>query len=382
MCPRHKCATCHLSLLRDKHLKCLRCINSFHTCKGRCIPHKSVYQFKCGRYMLCNTDMETLNPTTDRSEEDEIEEGSEEEEEVPELPLPLMEAFNPFALPVEDSATTAGEGTAVAMTDETTPIATSTAPAAAASSSPAADAASSSAAASSSSAPSPSPAASVARSSVSQFFPSALWTPPHVIEDFKVSRGMIAAADAFVPKPRRIPKGIPPYFKRIAANQYGEFVSKPTFKVESEPCVCLEQKDQCEENCINRAMYVECTRKCPLGESCHNQRLSRRQYAKTAVILTAKRGWGLIAKEDIPAGALIIEYIGEMIDDEECTRRLNETLKTGKKDCKKTHCDHANVGARVALAGCVLTPSLLADDCWCCALCCLVLSVVQTISSS
>jgi SET domain-containing protein len=46
---------------------------------------------------------------------------------------------------------------------------------------------------------------------------------------------------------------------------------------------------------------------------------------------TESRGWGLIAKEDLAENALVIEYCGEMIDDEECTRRLNETEITGKK---------------------------------------------------
>lgn len=44
------------------------------------------------------------------------------------------------------------------------------------------------------------------------------------------------------------------------------------------------------------------------------------------------RGFGLVAKEDIPAGGLIIEYCGEMITDAECTRRLNETELTGNKE--------------------------------------------------
>lgn len=52
----------------------------------------------------------------------------------------------------------------------------------------------------------------------------------------------------------------------------------------------------------------------------------------STALQTESRGWGLIAKEDISEGSLIIEYCGEMINDEECTRRLNETEVTGKKD--------------------------------------------------
>jgi SET domain-containing protein len=118
----------------------------------------------------------------------------------------------------------------------------------------------------------------------------------------------------------------------VCIDQYGEFVSKPTWKSDVEPCTCAESKDKCEENCLNRAVYTECTRKCPNGTECRNQRISRREYAKTQVVLTESRGWGLIAKEDLPEGQLVIEYCGEMINDAECTRRLNETEITGKKD--------------------------------------------------
>ena len=51
-----------------------------------------------------------------------------------------------------------------------------------------------------------------------------------------------------------------------------------------------------------------------------------------AVFQTDGRGFGLVAKEDIAEGSLVIEYCGEMITDEECTRRLNETQITGNKE--------------------------------------------------
>jgi len=55
--------------------------------------------------------------------------------------------------------------------------------------------------------------------------------------------------------------------------------------------MCAEQKHSCEDDsvCINRAIYVECTRKCPNGDKCKNQRIARREYAKTAVVLVSGR---------------------------------------------------------------------------------------------
>lgn len=55
-------------------------------------------------------------------------------------------------------------------------------------------------------------------------------------------------------------------------------------------------------------MYVECTNKCKNGESCQNQRINKRQYAKTKVVQTANRGWGLIAAEDIKSKINILTH--------------------------------------------------------------------------
>ncbi len=49
----------------------------------------------------------------------------------------------------------------------------------------------------------------------------------------------------------------------------------------------------------------------------------RRQYPKQEVIKTSDgRGCGLWALEDIKAGQFVNEYVGELIDDEECKRRI------------------------------------------------------------
>jgi len=168
---------------------------------------------------------------------------------------------------------------------------------------------------------------------LSLHFPSASWQPPHTITDFRLTKRIVREGMKYVPKERKKPIR-PPYFKRVAANQYGSFVSRPGWKADVEACTCLEQKDHCQsaDRCINRAMYVECNRKCPVGEACKNQRIGRRQYAKTAVMLTENRGFGLVAKEDLAADSLVIEYCGEIITEDEMTRRLNETMETGKTD--------------------------------------------------
>ena len=74
-------------------------------------------------------------------------------------------------------------------------------------------------------------------------------------------------------------------YKKLSANLYNEqFVHKPRSVAASDDdgCQCAAG-DDCEENCINRAMHIECSRKCSKGDKCHNQRMARKQWADTKV---------------------------------------------------------------------------------------------------
>ena len=61
---------------------------------------------------------------------------------------------------------------------------------------------------------------------------------------------------------------------------------------------------------------------CPAGERCQNQRFVKRQYPKQEPVYTGERGWGLRALVDIKQGEFVNEYVGELIDEEECHRRM------------------------------------------------------------
>lgn len=89
----------------------------------------------------------------------------------------------------------------------------------------------------------------------------------------------------------------------------------------------------CVDTCINRVMHIECSpRNCPCREHCRNQRFQKRKYCKLEKIKTKKKGFGLIAKDDIPAGAFVIEYCGEVISTEECQERLMAPEEAGSAD--------------------------------------------------
>jgi hypothetical protein len=82
---------------------------------------------------------------------------------------------------------------------------------------------------------------------------------------------------------------------------------------------------ECNEDCINAIMAIECTRRtCDFVAAglCRNQRFQRREWRKVRVVKTAQTGWGLAAGEDIEAGDFVMELVGELINDKESRRRI------------------------------------------------------------
>ena len=84
-----------------------------------------------------------------------------------------------------------------------------------------------------------------------------------------------------------------------------------------------------DETCLNRISLIECDPKLCLGmDKCKNQRFRKCEYAKCKPFKTKSAGWGLMALEDIKKGHFVIEYMGEIIDEEECDRRLKKIAST------------------------------------------------------
>uniref|UniRef100_A0A2C9JRL9 Histone-lysine N-methyltransferase n=1 Tax=Biomphalaria glabrata TaxID=6526 RepID=A0A2C9JRL9_BIOGL len=91
-------------------------------------------------------------------------------------------------------------------------------------------------------------------------------------------------------------------------------------------CECKpDQEDACTTDCLNRMMMYEChPTVCPAGEKCHNQRFQKRQYPECEPFKSESRGWGLRCLEDIKKGQFVLEYVGDLIDEEECKRRIEQ----------------------------------------------------------
>jgi hypothetical protein len=95
--------------------------------------------------------------------------------------------------------------------------------------------------------------------------------------------------------------------------------------ISDEMCECHEK---CDERCLNRISKIECYEQnkkdtiCNVGKECGNRHFSNREYVKVQSFQEYGMGWGLKAKEDVAAGSLVIEYIGEIITEAQMSRRM------------------------------------------------------------
>ncbi|XP_024273518.1 histone-lysine N-methyltransferase NSD3 isoform X4 [Oncorhynchus tshawytscha] len=119
----------------------------------------------------------------------------------------------------------------------------------------------------------------------------------------------------------------PPPYKFIKSN-------KPVGKVqvhiadlsEIPRCNCKptdEHPCSLDSQCLNRMLQYEChPQVCPTGDNCENQCFSKRLYSETEVIKTDGCGWGLKTNQALRKGDFVTEYVGEVIDSEECQQRI------------------------------------------------------------
>ncbi|KAK3573879.1 hypothetical protein QTP86_032857 [Hemibagrus guttatus] len=119
----------------------------------------------------------------------------------------------------------------------------------------------------------------------------------------------------------------PPPYKYIKVNKPVGRVQIYTADVSEIPkCNCKPGDGRpCsfESECLNRMLLYEChPQVCPAGDRCMNQDFTKRLYPETKIIRTAGKGWGLISLRDIKKGEFVNEYVGELIDEEECRARI------------------------------------------------------------
>ncbi|XP_074529877.1 histone-lysine N-methyltransferase, H3 lysine-36 specific [Halichoeres trimaculatus] len=119
----------------------------------------------------------------------------------------------------------------------------------------------------------------------------------------------------------------PPPYKHIKVNRPIGKVQIITADLSEIPrCNCkATDENPCgiDSECINRMLMYEChPQVCAAGEHCQNQAFTKRQYTIVEIYRTLSCGWGLRAVSDIKKGAFVSEYVGEVIDEEECRARI------------------------------------------------------------
>ncbi|XP_067326729.1 histone-lysine N-methyltransferase NSD3 isoform X3 [Anolis sagrei] len=119
----------------------------------------------------------------------------------------------------------------------------------------------------------------------------------------------------------------PPPYKHIKSNKVVGKVQIQVADLSEIPrCNCKpSDENPCglESECLNRMLQYEChPQVCPAGERCQNQCFTKRLYPEAEIIKTDRRGWGLRTKRNIKKGEFVNEYVGELIDEEECRLRI------------------------------------------------------------
>ncbi|XP_057396047.1 histone-lysine N-methyltransferase ASH1L isoform X1 [Balaenoptera acutorostrata] len=119
-----------------------------------------------------------------------------------------------------------------------------------------------------------------------------------------------------------------PLYKKIRSNVYVDV--KPLSGYEATTCNCKkpdgDTKKGCVDDCLNRMIFAECSpNTCPCGEQCCNQRIQRHEWVQCLERFRAEeKGWGIRTKEPLKAGQFIIEYLGEVVSEQEFRNRMIE----------------------------------------------------------
>lgn len=154
----------------------------------------------------------------------------------------------------------------------------------------------------------------------------------------EVGRDFHLPFDVFSPLPPGQPK--PDEWRRVNKNVFvGDAAAEWRTNKFSETSTCIcRPENGCDSDCMNKFMYYECdSRNCNLSEEqCGNRAfegLRKRvkaggQYnVGVEVLRTADRGYGVRACRTFEPNQIIVEYTGEIINQEECESRMHGLYK-------------------------------------------------------
>lgn len=132
---------------------------------------------------------------------------------------------------------------------------------------------------------------------------------PHVEEEFKIDINWKDMVDN---------RFEPPPYVHIKRNVY--LIKKKRDGVNADIGCTNCRSTECLDNCVCRVQCISCSKACHCSDMCSNRPFRRDKKIK--VVKTELCGWGVVAAESVKKGDFIIEYIGEVIDDALCEKRL------------------------------------------------------------
>eukprot|EP00941_MAST-03F_sp_MAST-3F-sp1_P004647 g4647.t1 len=124
----------------------------------------------------------------------------------------------------------------------------------------------------------------------------------------------------------------PPSYKKIRTNRYLGKPKEATWKPNDDVAKC-SCTDVCDDRCENRMLRVECYKgmNCNVGEGCGNRQIQLQKYVPLECFRRLDiMGWGVKTCRDVKAGEFIMQYVGEVINEEERNRRLAELKRKGE----------------------------------------------------
>uniref|UniRef100_A0A3P9MAH3 Uncharacterized protein n=1 Tax=Oryzias latipes TaxID=8090 RepID=A0A3P9MAH3_ORYLA len=117
----------------------------------------------------------------------------------------------------------------------------------------------------------------------------------------------------------------------------------------SSSCMCAQLSLRCWYDSDGRLpldfcqfeppVLFECNHACSCWRSCRNRVVQNGLRVRLQLFRTEKMGWGVRALQDVPQGAFVCEYVGEIIRDTEADKRESDSfLFTLDNKVGDTHC--------------------------------------------
>ncbi|DBB04664.1 hypothetical protein WJX77_006462 [Trebouxia sp. C0004] len=174
---------------------------------------------------------------------------------------------------------------------------------------------------------------------------------PQELSDEAIDQELEQGSEDEAETTNRPHKQKPAVWQHISRNIYTHRQRKVEKEDDIMICTCPQPADGapgCGPDCLNRRLAVECHPEwCPCGQQCSNQMFAQQRYAKIDQRRAGAKGFGLFTKEDLQAGQFIIEYIGEVLEEDEYHRRKGFYLESAQR-----HYYFMNVGNGEVIDAC------------------------------